>query len=104
MTQEFELSPEEFGETFKNTPGAILIDVRTPQEYAEGHLPGAINVDIYNPAFSVEIEEFDKGGSYFVYCKAGGRSKMAGEIMKKEGFADVHHMRGGINAWNGAVE
>lgn len=69
--------------------GAVIIDVRTPEEYAEGHLEGAINVNLQSGAFEQEIAEQPLGGSYIVYCRTGNRSAQAVAIMNELGFTDV---------------
>lgn len=81
----------------------IVIDIRTPEEYAQGHIEYAkLNIDFYNPNFKDEISKLDKGGKYLIYCRTGGRSAKALDIMKEMGFTDVHHIKGGITAWQQA--
>ncbi|MCX6352539.1 MAG: rhodanese-like domain-containing protein [Bacteroidetes bacterium] len=99
-----DLTPQEFAEGFKNSSNAILLDVRTPEEYAGGHLPGAINIDIRGYEFHEKIEELDPSNTYFVYCHAGGRSNAACEFMRSKHFSKVHNMLGGILAWDGETE
>ncbi|MDO9590965.1 MAG: rhodanese-like domain-containing protein, partial [Microcella sp.] len=55
-------------------PGTIVIDVRTPAEFASGHLEGAINIDVQSADFDSRISELDADGTYFVYCRSGNRS------------------------------
>lgn len=66
-----------------------IIDVRTPEEYAEGHLEGAINIDIYAPDFEKQIKALDPSGNYAVYCRSGNRSSAAVALMEESGFAQV---------------
>lgn len=66
-----------------------LIDVRTPDEFAQGHLEGAINLDITSSAFDVEIANLDKAGTYTVYCRSGNRSAQAAERMRSIGIKNV---------------
>ena len=66
-----------------------IIDVRTPQEFAAGHLDGAINIDIYNANFADEIGKLGKAGSYVLYCRSGSRAGQAQSFMQEQGFADV---------------
>jgi len=81
----------------------VVIDIRTPEEYAQGHLEYAkLNIDFYNPNFKNEISKLDKNGKYLIYCRTGGRSAKALDIMKELGFSDVHHIKGGITAWQEA--
>ncbi len=63
-----------------------VIDVRTPQEYATGHLKGALNIDIEGPDFSTQIQALDKAGSYYIYCHSGNRAGQAITFMQSAGF------------------
>jgi len=67
----------------------VIIDVRTPEEYAEGHLEGAINVNLQSGSFEQEIAEQPLDGTYIVYCRTGNRSAQAVAIMTELGFGDV---------------
>lgn len=78
---------------------AILIDVRTPEEYAEGHLPGAVNINYNDPNFSEGLDTLNKDLVYEVYCRSGGRSSLSSEIMVKKGFKNVYNLENGITEW-----
>lgn len=67
----------------------MIIDVRTPAEFAGGHLDGAVNIDIQSPDFAEKIGQLDRAGSYVVYCRSGNRSGMAMAQMLDMGFTDV---------------
>ena len=67
-----------------------VIDVRTPEEFAAGHLPGAELVDIYEAAFTDEIDGLDRDGSYVLYCRTGNRSGQAAAFMEELGFTEVY--------------
>ena len=67
----------------------MIIDVRTPAEFAGGHLDGAVNIDIQSADFTSRIESLDRNGSYVVYCRSGNRSGMAMAQMLDMGFTDV---------------
>jgi rhodanese-related sulfurtransferase len=95
----YDLLPSEFAEALRNSPDATLLDVRTPEEYEQGHLPGAINMNVQSYDFAEEIENLDPHKPCFVYCKGGARSMMAYSILKDHGFDEVYNMRGGIMAW-----
>ena len=69
--------------------GAELIDVRTPEEFAAGHLRGAENIDLAAPDFNERIGALDKAGSYVIYCASGNRAGAAIEIMRNQGFDDL---------------
>lgn len=68
-----------------------IIDVRTQDEFKQGHLKGSINIDIYDSNFSSQISKLDKNSDYKVYCRSGNRSGQALEIMKKLGFTKVEN-------------
>lgn len=68
---------------------AVVIDVRTPAEYAAGHLEGAVNIDVQSPDFEALVEQLDPEGSYYVYCRSGNRSAQAIERMTALGFGDL---------------
>ena len=80
-------------------PGRTVIDVRTPAEYAEGHLEGAVLVDYNAPDFAERIAEFDPEGDYLIYCRSGNRSAGARATMGELGFTDVVDVEGGVVAW-----
>lgn len=77
-----------------------LIDVRTPKEYASGHIEGAENLHIYDADFSQRVDKLDKAETVYVYCKAGGRSAEAVEALKLKGFSHIVELDGGMDAWN----
>lgn len=70
-------------------PETIVIDVRTPAEYAEGHLDGAVNIDVQDANFGTILSQLPTDGEYVVYCRSGNRSAQAVEIMKASGFTNV---------------
>lgn len=80
----------------------VILDVRTPEEFATGHLIQAQNLDIMNPAFNECLSTLDKQKTYLVYCKSGGRSARAMAKMEELGFTTVCNMQGGITAWQAA--
>ncbi|GAB79381.1 Rhodanese-related sulfurtransferase [Austwickia chelonae] len=80
-------------------PGTVLLDVRTPQEYTQGHLPGARNIDIAAADFRQQLEGLDRKVPYAVYCRSANRSAQAMKIMKDQGFVDVYHLGGGVVGW-----
>ncbi len=76
-----------------------LIDVRTPDEYAKGHIEGAINIDFRNKDFENLISKVDKSKPVAVYCGRGGRSGKCSAYMKKAGFTKIYDLDGGITEW-----
>ncbi|MCW4032554.1 MAG: rhodanese-like domain-containing protein [Candidatus Bathyarchaeota archaeon] len=77
----------------------IIIDVRTPEEFEDGHIENAINIDIRSETFQDEINELDMNNSYLVYCAVGVRSGLATDIMEELGFQGVYDMKGGFIEW-----
>ena len=77
----------------------VLIDVRTPQEYEQGHLENSININIAGDSFKEEVEKLDKSQPVYVYCKVGGRSARAASTLKEMGFEEVYDLEGGIRNW-----
>lgn len=79
-----------------NSPKNVLIDVRTPEEYAEGHLPHAINIDVNGDDFEEKIKKLNPNKNYFVYCRSGKRSTLATETMNGLGFMKVANLKDGF--------
>lgn len=72
----------------------VLLDVRTPEEYAEGHLPGALNMDVLNKNFRDQVSILGRDDNYKVYCKSGRRATQAVTIMKELGFKNLTNLGG----------
>ncbi len=83
-------------------PGVVVLDVRTPAEYAQGHLPDAVNVDINAPEARLRLSELERETPYAVYCRSGNRSAVALGVMDELGFTDAVHLVGGVGAWTAA--
>jgi rhodanese-related sulfurtransferase len=79
-----------------------IVDVRTPEEYAAGHIAGAKNIDIASDTFEAELNKLDKTKPILVHCGAGGRSTTSLSTFKKLGFKTVTHLDGGMKAWKAA--
>ena len=69
-----------------------VIDVRTAEEFADGHVTGAVNLDLENGVFLAELADLDKNARYALYCRSGRRSAMAAELMATAGFTEVHDL------------
>ena len=80
-------------------PLFVILDVRTPDEFAESRIQGALNIDIKAPEFKERAGKLDKNGTYLVYCRRGVRSGMAMSLMKELGFKQVYNLAGGIMKW-----
>jgi len=77
----------------------VIIDVSTLQEYEDLHLEGAVNVNLLSRFFKVRLDVMDKSRTYVVYCKLGGRSKIAQKLMQQLGFRTVYNVVGGTLLW-----
>lgn len=82
----------------------VVIDVRTTEEFNSGHIPGALHLDVKQADFSEKIKSLDKSRKYLLYCRSGKRSQTALDTMAGQGFQNVHHLKGGILKWKGALE
>ena len=76
-----------------------LVDVRTPQEYAEGHIPGAVNIDVKSDDFDARITQLRKSHPVAVYCRSGRRSRQVADFLIKKGFKKVYNLDKGILNW-----
>ena len=94
------VSPEQAAEVIEDAPaGLVVLDIRTPEEYNEVRLDGAINVDYYATDFADQLDTLDKNNPYVMYCRSGNRSSDAVETMKDLGFTEVYEIDGGIVNW-----
>ena len=99
------LTQEDWTEKLQADDNAVILDVRTEDEWNDGIIPNAINIDIYKgQGFIYQVEELDKSKNYYVYCKAGGRSAQACSIMNQMGFETTYNLMGGFSQWNGPVD
>jgi len=98
------LLQEEWWTKLQEDDNAVVLDVRTEDECLDGIIPNAINIDIYKgQGFIYQVEELDKSKSYYVYCKAGGRSAQACSIMNQMGFETTYNLMGGFSEWEGPI-
>ena len=86
----------------QNNPDFVILDVRTPEEFAEGYIENAINIDFYAETFRNDINQLDKNKTYLIYCRSGRRSADALGIMAELGFTEVYNLLGGIIDWKAA--
>lgn len=80
-------------------PRLSVLDVRTPEEYAEAHLEGAMLLDFYAEDFEARVDQLDRSALYLLYCRSGNRSAQARALMARLGFEEVYDIDGGIVAW-----
>lgn len=94
-----DVDAKQFKDLLVKEEGTVL-DVRTPEEWAEGTIPNAVKMNYHDDNFAAQIESLDKEKPVFVYCKKGGRSSSAADILEEKGFKKVYNLDGGISAWN----
>lgn len=82
-----------------NNEVSLIIDVRTREEYVQGHIPGAINIPLHELEVRISELEVYKNKTILVYCRSGRRSAVASEILVRNGFTKVYNMLGGIISW-----
>lgn len=94
----YSVSVEAFADSISK-PGVQIVDVRTPQEFEEGNIPGSVNIDVMTGRFGeTALEQLDKEHSVAVYCRSGNRSKNAAKILSMMGY-NVVELDEGYNAW-----
>jgi rhodanese-related sulfurtransferase len=76
-----------------------ILDVRTPAEYAAGHIENAVNVDYLSLSFASDVSTLDKSNTYFVYCGTEHRSPLAVAVMQQQGFTNLYNLTGGLTRW-----
>ena len=94
------VSVEEFEKVLEQE--VVLLDIRTPEEFAQGQIEGATLIDYYDADFTSQLEELDKDKTYAIYCRSGARSGDTLALMQELGFTSVYDLSGGILAWNAA--
>ena len=96
------LPVEEYAQKLNTDTTAYLIDVRTPEEYAEGHIEGAVLMNVMDEqTFLAGIDTLDASHTYYIYCRSGRRSQKASGFMGERGLKVVD-LQGGYNAWKEA--
>lgn len=99
------LDNKEFSALFTK-PNTLVLDVRTPREVGEGHIPQAnVFIDINDASFESEMAKLDKSKNYLVYCRSGARSARACKFMEENGFSgELYNLATGIMGWDGDVK
>ncbi len=85
----------------EGSPELMVLDVRTLEEFTQGHLENALNIDFYSETFKDEIAKLDRNNTYVIYCRSGSRSIRALDIMGKLGFMEVYNIGDGFFGWTG---
>lgn len=96
------LPPADFSEQLAQSDSALVLDVRTPAEFAEGHLNGALNINWNGESFEEQVSLIDRSTPIYLYCRSGGRSGSAAEKLEALGFAHIVDLTGGMIAWRAA--
>ena len=99
-SNEGNIDVEKFDELIKQN--YTVIDVRTPEEYNQSRIDGALLINFYDPKFKKRVNELDKDGKYLIYCRSGNRSRNALSMFKEAGILTAFHLTGGIISWHKA--
>ena len=78
----------------------VILDLRTPKEFTNGHIAGAVMLDYYSPGFQKGLQQLDKSKRYLIYCRTGNRSGRTLKLIDQMGFKSVYHLKDGIVDWN----
>lgn len=99
-----DINKQEWKELTAQDNQAVIIDVRTDDEVAEGMIPNALHHDIFQPQeLMAALKDMDKSKNYYVYCRSGGRSAQACQVMDQMGFENTYNLIGGFSEWDGDV-
>lgn len=99
-----EVTQREWEKLVASNKNAVILDVRTEEEVADGYIPGMLNLDIrQGHDFMEKLEALDKSKTYFVYCRSGARSQQACELMDQMGFETCYNLLDGFMEWEGNV-
>ena len=96
------VSPRQFKqllEQHRGNPDVVLLDIRTPREFKQGHIQGAVLLDYYSPDFVGRLKALDRNKTYLVYCRSGNRSGKSLPLFEQLGFRHAYHLETGINGW-----
>jgi phage shock protein E len=94
-----DIDVEEAASLLKQDATVVVLDIRTPQEFQQGHIAGAENIDFRSPEFRKEIEVLGRDKPYLVHCASGGRSTRSLSVFEELQFKQVYHLEAGINGW-----
>ena len=93
------LSVEEAKTILAEEPGAVFLDVRTPEEFKEGHIEGAVLINFFDADFKQQVATLDKDKPVYIYCRSGNRSQQAGMILTEMGFKEIYDIEAGYIGW-----
>ena len=98
LTAPLRVGVDDFAEVIA-APGVQIIDVRTPEEFADGHIAGAVNIPVQRADFVEQVSLLDTDGTYAVYCRSGNRSEPAVEAMRGVGIDSIYELASGTKGW-----
>jgi rhodanese-related sulfurtransferase len=90
------VSTPQFNELMKKHPGMMVVDIRTPAEFSQHHIKGAVNIDFLAPDFASNLNKLDKDKPILMHCRSGNRSAQSLAVFQKLGFRKVYHLNYGI--------
>lgn len=93
------LSIDEAKTFLAENPEAVILDVRTPEEFKEGHIQGAVLINFFDQDFKEQVAALDKEKSVYIYCRSGNRSEKAGRILSQLGFTEIFDIEDGFVGW-----
>lgn len=96
-----DVTPDEAERILKLNPGMVILDVRTPEEYGDGHLPGAVNLNFFATDFLEKVKAYE-GKQILIHCASGGRSGQALSRLKDTSFGALYHLKSGFTGWQSA--
>ena len=96
-----DLTPDEAERMLKLQPEIVILDVRTFEEFAQGHIPGAVNLDFFSPDFAEKVKKYEDK-SVLVHCASGGRSGQTVSLIKDCKFPAIYHLKSGFTGWQAA--
>jgi rhodanese-related sulfurtransferase len=97
-----DLTQQDWSSRYESDDNAFLLDVRTQEEYDDGHIPNATLLDIRQPqSFMDALQEMDPSKNYYVYCRSGARSSQACQLMNQNGIETAYNLLGGFMEWEG---
>lgn len=96
------VSAQEAAVLLNEDKNIVVLDIRTPKEFNEGHIEGAINIDFYANSFEKDIAKLDRNTGYILHCRSGGRSGKSEKLLIELGFTKIYHMNDGFKGWRAA--
>jgi rhodanese-related sulfurtransferase len=96
------VTPDQAEKLLKEKKDIVVLDVRTPEEFKEGHIAGAKNVDFQSEDFKKQVAALDKSKTYLLHCASGGRSSRALKVLEADKFEHVYHLNDGFAGWKQA--